>query len=139
MSFVPETSLGENARIFIGDASLMVVKGTITENPQEIDTGCNLTGGYTTRTRGRYNLELSVEMQWTVAQNPVGNPPRLTPGVTYATSLRIYPDFANDLNHSFQLPVFYVVSATTTIDGVGIITYQVQIKNQGQYTSPFSS
>ena len=113
MSFIPETSLGENSRIFVGDVSLLVVKGTLTENPQEIDTGANLTGGFTTRTRGRKNLELSVEAQWTVAENPV-----------------------DDVGLFWLLPVFYVVSATVTIEGVGVVTYQIQIKNQGEYARP---
>lgn len=138
MSFVPETSLGENSRIFVGAANLLVTKGTVTENPQEIDTGCNLTGGFTTRTRGRHNLELSVEAQWTVAENPFGNPPNLKPGESYSELLRIFPDFINDTGVVWELPLFFVATATVTIDGVGVITYSLQIKNQGEYSSPNS-
>lgn len=134
MSFVPETSLNENSRILIGGQSLLVKTGSVRENPAEVDTGCNLTGGYATRTRGRYNAEGQVESQWTVDQNPLGNAPTLYGGGTF-TDLYVYPDFINDPGHRYYFPFFYVGAIAVQI-GDQVVTYNFDFKNQGEYESP---
>lgn len=132
---IPDVSLGENSKFFIGSAELAVVRGVIRENPVEIDTGCNLTGGYTTRTRGRYNLEVSIEAQWIGTNQPFTNPPTVNPGNDIEGVL-IYPDYENDPGGFYNMPIAYPANAVCNIDGVGVISYSLELRNQGEYGTP---
>ncbi len=138
-AIIPVVSLGENAVIDIGGALLNVQSGTVVENPQEIGTGSNRTGGFTTRTRGLFNLEISFKGQWTLAQNPFTNPPALQPGAEVGTYVRIYQDQLNEPDAFYDLPDAWCVQATCELDSNpqgGVISYSVQIKNQGEYGTP---
>jgi len=134
---IPDVSLGENSRIKIVGTDLLVQTGTVTENPAEVATGCNMTGGFTTRTRGLYNLEVQAKAQWTPAENPFTNPPQLQPGQD-AEDVRVYPDIVNNPDDYYDLPLAYVVSATCEIVATeqGVISYSLNFKNQGEYGTP---
>jgi hypothetical protein len=137
MSFIPEVSLGENSRISIGSTQLLVQSGTVRDNPPPIQTGDNLTGGYTTKTRGNRNLDISAKCQWTVAENPFSNPPSVTPGSTIIDVI-VTPD-VNDPTSFYSLPFCWVNSATCNIDSGGtggVISYDLDLTNQGVYATP---
>lgn len=131
----PDIVLGENSRIFFGDTNIAYITGSVRETPQEIDTGTNLNGGFTTRKRGRRNLEASVTIFWTIAENPLANPPQIEPGSDFY-EVRIFPDFVNAPAQFYRLPIAYFGDGSLEMNGVSELRYTGSIKNQGDYFSP---
>ena len=135
---IPDVSLGENSVIMFGSAEINVTSGTVRENPAEIPTGCNRTGGYTTTSRGLYNLEVEFDGQFTVDENPMTNAPQLIPGLDADDPCYVYPDYVNLPDSVYEMPVCFVRSMITKIDGIGVISFTGSVKNQGIFGTPAS-
>ena len=130
-------SLTENSRVVVGSTVFSVISGSYSEQPKELDTSNNLSN-YRQRIGGLDDFSAKIKMQWTVANNPVGNPPAWKSGQNSSQYVYIYPDYVNDPTHKFYLPAAYIGVSTITGDatGTGVITYDVEIKINGPYTSP---
>lgn len=134
---INQVSLGENSFVQVGSGAitLAIIRGTVREAPNPIPTVTNASGGFSSRTRGPRDLVFDFEMFWVPSLNPLSNSPNFEPG-TYQNIMSIYPDFEWGDNNFFYLPVFYIQSNTTTLQGDGVQTYTGTITNEGLYYSP---
>lgn len=136
-SIIPDVALGENSRIFLGTKrqhNMTVLRGSVSETPNEQSTSANRTGGYTTRTRTLFDFTLSASAQWQTKDNPISLPPKIRRGGTLF-EVEVVPDIVNAPLDSYFLPIAFVGTVRMTIEGPGIITYDLEIKNQGVYST----
>jgi hypothetical protein len=136
-------SLGKNSRIAIGGGVgnlagavfLRYVTGSVDAAAPSQDASDNMSGWFVERTRNNRALSLTFDFLWRQADNPLANGPKFDEGSEGARII-VWPDFVNDQNQYYKIPLPYIEGASVVMVGNGDVRGSVRISSQSVYYTP---
>jgi hypothetical protein len=135
-------SLGENSRMMVSGTHqqldgvwIRFVQGIADASAVEGDVTDNMSGGYTEPTRGPRTCRISADCIFRAGDNPLKFPPKFLEG-EFCGRVILWPDYDNDPNVYFKLPVGMCVGFTLTASGVADVRFSLALRSVGVYYTP---